>query len=500
MTLNFEYQSAGNIETDGVMLFLSPDDLENFLSRNDLSNDISASVELGISSKLFLGNYNEQKTFAVSSSKPRVVHMSGLGEIKDLTPEKLRRICAKAIRAVMDTKVDSLSVLLSNNFPEGFESGKLIAESLSLGSYQFKKYKTSDSDDSRTPQINVTIFDPFQISSQDSIERGVSIARGTNFTRDLGNTAPNDLTPDDLRQVAQDLAETSDGKLKFSFFDEEKMSELGMSMFLGVSKGSEVPGRMVFLEYFPEKAKHTVALVGKGITFDTGGISLKPGKGMDEMKFDMCGAGAVLGTMQAIVELELPINVIGVLAAAENMPDGKAQKPGDIVKAYNGKTVEILNTDAEGRLVLGDALSYTADHYKPDCMIDLATLTGACIVALGHLSIGAITNDQNLCESIIESGERTGDRVWQLPNYSDYGELIKGKHADLQNIGPPGEAGTVTAGVFLQHFVNDVPWVHLDIAGTAWGVKGIDYHPANSASGSGVRLLIDFLENLSYSA
>ena len=218
MTLNFEYQSAGNIETDGVMLFLSPDDLENFLSRNDLSNDISASVELGISSKLFLGNYNEQKTFAVSSSKPRVVHMSGLGEIKDLTPEKLRRICAKAIRAVMDTKVDSLSVLLSNNFPEGFESGKLIAESLSLGSYQFKKYKTSDSDDSRTPQINVTIFDPFQISSQDSIERGVSIARGTNFTRDLGNTAPNDLTPDDLRQVAQDLAETSDGKLYILFF------------------------------------------------------------------------------------------------------------------------------------------------------------------------------------------------------------------------------------------------------------------------------------------
>ena len=499
MTLNFEYRSSGNIETDGVMIFVSSDELDSFISRHDLPDDVSSSVELGISSELFLGNYNEQKTFAVPSSKPRIVYISGLGEMKELTPEKLRRICAKAIRSVMDTKVESLTVLIPNNLPKEIESGKLITEALSLGSYQFKKYKTGDSDDSRTSKINVTIFDPFQVSSKDSIERGASIARGTNFTRDLGNTAPNDLTPDDLRQIAQDLAETSDGKLQFSFFDEEKMSELGMKMFLGVSKGSEVPGRMVFLEYFPEEAKHTVALVGKGITFDTGGISLKPGKGMDEMKFDMCGAGAVLGTMKVIVELGLPINVIGVLAAAENMPDGKAQKPGDIVKAYNGKTVEILNTDAEGRLVLGDALSYTADHYKPDCMIDLATLTGACIVALGHLSIGAITNDPKLCASIIESGERTGDRVWQLPSYPEYGELIKGKHADLQNIGPPGEAGTVTAGVFLEHFVNDIPWVHLDIAGTAWGIKGIDYHPANSASGSGVRLLIDFLESLSES-
>ncbi len=499
MNLNFEYSSSEKIKTDGVLIFFSSDDLKTCSSNQYLSADISASIELGINSELFFGDYNEQKTFAISSSQPRIVHLSGLGELKDVTPEKLRRISAKAIQSIMDTRVKSLSVLIPNNLSEEFESGKLITEALSLGSYQFKKYKTDESDDSRTSEINVTILDPHQVSSKDDIERGASIAQGTNFTRDLGNTAPNDLTPDDLKQIAQDLAEASNGKLKFSFLDEKKMSELGMQMFLGVSKGSEVPGRMVFLEYFPKKAKYTVALVGKGITFDTGGISLKPGKGMDEMKYDMCGAGAVLGIMKALIELNLPVNVVGVLAAAENMPDGKAQKPGDIVKAYNGKTVEILNTDAEGRLVLGDALSYTADHYKPDCMIDLATLTGACIVALGHLSIGAISNDQHLCKSIIQAGERSGDRVWQLPSYPEYAELIKGKHADLQNIGPGGEAGTVTAGVFLQHFVNDVPWVHLDIAGTAWAVKGIDYHPANSASGSGVRLLIDFLENLSES-
>ena len=499
MSLNFEYQSTGNIETDTVMIYIASDDLQNFAIKQYLPAKIYDSIELGINNELFGGNYNEQKTFPLSSVKPKLVHLCGLGELKDLTPEKLRRISAKAIRNVMDTKFESLTVLLPNNFPEDFESGKLITEALSLGSYEFKKYKTDDFDNSRPSQINVTIFDPFQVSSKESVQKGVSIGQGTNFTRDLGNTAPNHLTPDDLRLVAQDLAEATNGKLKFRFFDEEKMSELGMQMFLGVSKGSENPGRMIFLEYFSEKAEQTVAIVGKGITFDTGGISLKPGKGMDEMKFDMCGAGAVLGTMKALVELDLPINVIGVLAAAENMPDGKAQKPGDIVKAYNGKTVEILNTDAEGRLVLGDALSYTADKYKPNCMIDLATLTGACIVALGHLSIGAISNDTNLCKSIIEAGERSGDRVWQLPSYPEYDELITGKHADLQNIGPPGEAGTITAGVFLQHFVNDVPWVHLDIAGTAWGVKGIEYHPANSASGSGVRLLIDFLENLSES-
>ena len=191
MTLNFEYRSSGNIETDGVMVFVSSDDLDSFASKHDLPADVSSSVELGISCELFLGNYNEQKTFAVPSGRPKIVHTSGLGEIKDLTPEKLRRICAKAIRSVMDIKVESLTVLIPNNLQEGIESGKLISEALSLGSYQFKKYKTGDSDDLRTSKINVTIFDPFEVSSKDSIEIGASIARGTNFTRDLGNTAPN---------------------------------------------------------------------------------------------------------------------------------------------------------------------------------------------------------------------------------------------------------------------------------------------------------------------
>ena len=500
MILNFEYSSSEKIKTDGVLIFVSTDELKTCSSNQYLSGDISASIELGINSELFFGDYNEQKTFAISSTQPRIVHLSGLGELKNMTPEKLRRISAKAIRSIMDNRIETLSVLIPNNLPGEFESGKLITEALSLGSYQFKMYKTNESDDSRTSKINVTILDPHQVSSKDCIEKGASIADGTNFTRDLGNTAPNDLTPDDLRKVAQDLAEASKGKLKFSYFDEEKMEELGMDMFLGVSKGSEVPGRMIFLEYFPRGAKQTVAIIGKGITFDTGGISLKAMKsflgGMDEMKFDMCGGGAVLGIMKIICELNINVNVIGVIAAAENMPDGKSQKPGDIVKAYNGKTVEIINTDAEGRLVLGDALSFTAEHYKPDCMIDLATLTGACAIALGHFAMGAITNNQSLCNLLIKSGEETGDRVWQLPNFPDYAEAMKGTYADLQNSGD-GVAGTITAGSFLENFVNNIPWVHLDIAGTAWGVKTIEYHPNKGATGTGVRLLINYLENLS---
>ena len=215
---------------------------------------------------------------------------------------------------------------------------------------------------------------------------------------------------------------------------------------------------------------------------------------MDEMKFDMCGAAAVIGTMIGVSKLKPKINVIGVIPAAENLPGGEAQRPGDIVTAHNGKTVEILNTDAEGRLILGDALSYTVKQYKPDVVIDLATLTGACVVALGHHATGALTNHDAVMKQIRRAGDQSGERVWELPNFEDYGENIKGKYADLLNSGGPA-AGTITAGKFLENFVNDTPWVHLDIAGTAWNVKYVDYQPSTGATGVGVRLLIDLICN-----
>ena len=274
----------------------------------------------------------------------------------------------------------------------------------------------------------------------------------------------------------------------------KKMKRLGMEMLLGVSRGSREPAKLILMEYFHQKAKQTVALVGKGVTFDSGGISLKPGKNMDEMKFDMCGAAAVLGAMKIIGQLNPQINVIGVIAATENLPGGDAQRPGDIVTAYNGKRVEILNTDAEGRLILGDALSYVVKEFKPNAVIDLATLTGACITALGHYASGAITNNDALMEQVRKASNLSGDRVWQLPSFPEYGESIKGKYGDLQNIGV-GDSGTIIGGMFLEHFVDKTPWVHLDIAGTAWNVKHIGYQPNSGATGVGVRLLADLIQN-----
>ena len=272
------------------------------------------------------------------------------------------------------------------------------------------------------------------------------------------------------------------------------MKKLGMGMLLGVSRGSIEPAKLVVMEYRHHKAKQKVAFVGKGVTFDSGGISLKPGKNMDEMKFDMCGAAAVLGAMKVIGQVNPKLNIVAVIPTTENLPDGNAQRPGDIVTAHNGKRVEILNTDAEGRLILGDALSYVVKEFKPDAIVDLATLTGACITALGHLTTAAITNNDKLMEQVLNAGIKSGDRVWQLPSFPEYGESIKGKYADLQNIGV-GDSGTIIGGLFLEHFINGTPWVHLDIAGTSWNVKHISYHPNSGATGVGVRLIVDLVQN-----
>jgi leucyl aminopeptidase len=260
---------------------------------------------------------------------------------------------------------------------------------------------------------------------------------------------------------------------------------------MGVAKGSRQPPKLILLEYRPvRKSSQTLAFVGKGITFDSGGISLKPGAAMDEMKFDMCGAAAVLGAMDGIGQLKPDVNVVGIVPACENLPDGQAVKPGDILKSYAGKHVEVLNTDAEGRLILGDALAYGIERYQPDAVVDLATLTGACVIALGHYATGAVSNHDALQQRLVDTGKACGDIVWPLPNFPEYGEALKGKYADLQNIAGR-EGGAITGGLFLKNFVGEVPWVHLDIAGTAWGVKNVGHVPNEGATGVGVCLLID---------
>ena len=271
------------------------------------------------------------------------------------------------------------------------------------------------------------------------------------------------------------------------------MAELGMNALLGVARGGSEAPKLIFLEYRHPEAVRTVALVGKGVTFDSGGISLKPPSKMHEMKFDMCGAAAVLCTMMAVSHLKPVINVIGVIPAVTNMPDGRAQTPGDIVRAYNGKTIEVQNTDAEGRLILADALAYTVDTCKPDVIVDIATLTGAAVVALGHVAAAVLGTDDAVVNGLVASGEATGEVLWRLPLWRDYEKQMEGTFADLSNVGPDREAGTITGAAFLKAFVGNTPWAHLDIAGTAYGVKNKPYLESKYATGFGVRLFTHWL-------
>ena len=321
--------------------------------------------------------------------------------------------------------------------------------------------------------------------SKTAVATGEALGLGANLARELGNTPGNICTPRFLSKQARQLAKTHKA-LKTSVLDEAKMRELGMGSLLSVGHGSDEPSQLIVMEYRGGKAKdRPYALVGKGITFDTGGISLKPGPKMDEMKFDMGGAASVFGTLHAIASMELPINVVGVVAAAENMPSGRATKPGDVVKSLSGKTIEILNTDAEGRLVLCDALTYVG-RYKPVEVVDIATLTGAIIVSLGHEACGVFANDDDLADALLQAGEKSHDRGWRMPIWDDYQRQLDSRFADMQNIGT-GTAGSVTAACFLARFAEDYKWAHLDVAGTAFrsAPKG--------ATGRPVPMLVQYL-------
>jgi len=316
--------------------------------------------------------------------------------------------------------------------------------------------------------------------------RAVATAHGMATTKDLGNLAPNVCTPTYLASEARKLA-TGHDKLKTKIIDEAQMAKLGMGAFLSVTRGSRQPAKLICMEYRGGKASDKpVVFVGKGVTFDTGGISIKPSATMDEMKYDMCGAASVFGVMHAVCELKLKCNVIGVVAAAENMPDGDASRPGDVVTSMSGQTIEILNTDAEGRLVLCDTLTYV-QRYKPAVVIDIATLTGSAIVALGHISSAMLSNDQPLADALLEASQSCGDLTWQLPLWEDYQSQLDSNFADMANIGGR-PAGTVTAACFLARYAEDYRWAHLDIAGIAW-LSG----KAKGATGRPVPLLMQYL-------
>jgi leucyl aminopeptidase len=364
---------------------------------------------------------------------------------------------------------------------------RLLAETLQDGEYVFDRFKSQKAEPRALKKVTLLADKAGLAEVERAVKHATAIATGMAFTRDLGNLPPNLCHPSFLAEQAKELGKAHKA-LKVEVLDEKKIKDLGMGAFYAVGQGSDQPPRLIVLNYQGgKKADKPFVLVGKGITFDTGGISLKPGAGMDEMKYDMCGAASVFGTLRAVLELQLPVNLVCLLACAENMPSGGATRPGDIVTTMSGQTVEILNTDAEGRLVLCDTLTY-AERFKPQAVIDIATLTGACIVALGSHTTGLMGNNDDLVGQLLDAGKRADDRAWQLPLFDEYQEQLDSPFADMGNIGGP-KAGTITAGCFLSRFAKAYNWAHMDIAGTAWISGGKD----KGATGRPVPLLTQYL-------
>lgn len=362
-----------------------------------------------------------------------------------------------------------------------------FSRSLGEAVYLFNPFNRKDKKPSPLKQITLALSSRKGLSTlKQQLNLGNAIANGVNLSRELGDLPGNICTPSYLANQSKKLAKKHP-RLSCKVLDEKQMATLGMHSLLSVTAGTEQPAKLIVLEYTgTKKGDKPIVLVGKGVTFDSGGISLKPGAGMDEMKYDMCGAASVLGTFSALVDANLAINVVGIIPTVENMPSGKATKPGDIVKSMSGQTIEILNTDAEGRLILCDALTY-AGRFKPKSVIDIATLTGACVMALGSHATGLLSNDDDLAATLETAGQTSGDRVWRLPLWNEYDKQLKSNFADMANIGGR-EAGTITAACFLGRFTKDYHWAHLDIAGTAWN-SGAN----KGATGRPVPLLTQFL-------
>lgn len=417
-----------------------------------------------------------------------------LGEQKKFDAEKLRRAMSVAVSVSKSRKSESfITNIPSISGLNAEEAGRASAEGIILANYEFKKYKNNGKD---SFAINVCSLVWTDIKSLDAFKKGIktgtTIGNSTNFARDLINEPASVATPSYLEKQAKSLVTKN---LSVKVLNQKNLEKLGLGAFLAVAKGSDEPPKLILLHY--KNQGPLTAIVGKGITFDSGGYHVKPFGYMEDMKSDMSGAAAVLGTMKAISELGLKKNVLGVIPSCENMISGHAYRPGDILKAFNGKTIEIANTDAEGRLILADALSYTEKIYKPSIMVDIATLTGACMIALGPYASGLIGRDEQLLSEIEKAGNKSYDRVWRLPFFEDFDDSMDAEIADLSNLSGKhkSNAGATTAGIFLSKFVEKARWAHIDIAGTAFPKEASYYNKKNSGDGAGVRLLTYWLMN-----
>lgn len=413
----------------------------------------------------------------------------GLGKEKEFRAKEYGAAIRTAIKAVRDTgAVDATLYLTQIPVKKQSAAWRIRQAAIVAGEalYRFDGFRSKKDDERPLARLVFAADDKTkEASAAQALAQGLAIAEGVALAKTLGNLPGNVCTPTYLAETAQQIAE--EHVLECQVLERADMETLGMHSLLSVAKGSHQPPKLIVVHYRGGKAdEKPVVLVGKGITFDTGGISLKPGEGMDEMKFDMCGAASVLGTLKAVALLQLPINLTVIVPSVENMPGGAASKPGDIVTSLSGQTVEILNTDAEGRLILCDALTY-AERFTPRTVVDVATLTGACVIALGHVATGLFANDEDLAEELLDAGGTAFDRAWQMPLWDDYQEQLKSNFADMANIGGR-PAGSITAACFLSRFAGKFSWAHLDVAGTAWK-SGAD----KGATGRPVPLLTHFL-------
>ncbi|MCP5278273.1 MAG: leucyl aminopeptidase [Thiobacillus sp.] len=418
------------------------------------------------------------------------VLLVGLGKEKEFQEKAYRDAVRASVKALTDLGVTEACLYVgevpvkNRDLAWNMEQAVLVAEEATYRFEQMKSKPSSDKKALRKLTLAMTTGEGMT-GAIAAVQRGQATARGMQLAKDLGNLPGNVCTPTYLANQAKALGKESG--LKVQVLDQGQIEKLGMGSFLSVAKGSDEPPRFIVLEHKGgKKGEKPVVLVGKGITFDSGGISLKPAAEMDEMKYDMCGAASVLGTLRAVAELKLPLNVVGLIPTCENLPNGRANKPGDVVTSMSGQTIEVLNTDAEGRLILCDALTY-AERYEPAAVVDIATLTGACVIALGHVATGLLANRDDLAADLLQAGDAAHDRCWQLPLWEDYQEQLKSNFADMANIGGrPG--GTITAACFLSRFTEKYHWAHLDIAGTAWK-SGKE----KGATGRPVPLLVHFL-------
>lgn len=418
----------------------------------------------------------------------------GLGKKKDVTLDVIRQALGTAVKRVRQSKAGSFTVAVPAIIPKGHtlvEVSQAMVEGAILGSYQFTAYRSENTAGKDVRQMTLLAQQKGHVRQlTEGVRRGVGTAEAAVFVRDLCNHPSNVMTPSRIASEAKAIAK--DDGLTIKILDRKEMEQLGMGALLGVARGSHEEPKLIILEYNRAKKKdeRPIVLIGKTITFDTGGISLKPAENMEHMKTDMTGGAEVLASIRAAARLKLPLRLISILPVAENMPGGRAMKPGDIVKTLSGKTVEVQNTDAEGRLILADALAY-AQRYKPAALVDIATLTGACVVALGQFAIGMFGTDNKLKDRIRKSGIQTGERVWEMPLWDEYFEQLRSDVADMRNIGGRG-GGMITAALFLSKFAGDGPWVHLDIASTDWSERERAYIP-KGPTGIGTRLLIQYL-------